>query len=120
MKISVSEILIGRVLRLGVLIATAIVLLGGGLFLIQHGSEIHINPIFVNTHPVFSFDAIFDGILKFESRSLILLGLLVLLLTQLIRVFLTACYFTQEKEKQYFWASVFVFVALVYSIWHGV
>jgi len=120
MKISVSEILIGQVLRLGILIATTIVLLGGCLFLIQHGSEIHTNSIFIKTQAVFSFYSIIKGISQFKPDSLILFGLSILLLTQLIRVFLTACYFIAEKEKQYFWASAFVFVALVYSIWHGV
>jgi uncharacterized membrane protein len=120
MKISVSELLIGKVLRLGVLISTAIVLLGGGLFLIQHASETHTNSIFIKTKTVFSFYSVIKGSLQFKPDSLIFFGLSILLLTQLIRVFLTACYFIEEKEKRYFWASLFVFFALVYSIWHGV
>jgi len=115
----ISDILIGRVLLIGVLISASVVFFGGTLFLIQHGIEIHSNPIFSKTQVVFSFHSMMVGILHLEPRSLIMLGLFTLLLTQWVRVFLTAWYFIEKKEKFYFWTSIFVFVMLIYSIWNG-
>ena len=116
----VSEVLIGKTLLFGVLLSALIVLWGGTLYLIQHGSEAYINPVFSKAQGLLSFHSLWMGVLQLEPRSIILFGLGILLITQLARVLLTAWFFLQRKEKFYFWTSIFVFGVLLYSILKGI
>lgn len=112
----ITDILIGKILLIGVIISASIVLLGGIIFLMQHGTDIYVNQTFSKSLEIFSVKSVMVGIIQFNARSLIIFGLSILFLTQLLRVILTALYFIEKKEFSYFWMSILVFAVLLYSI----
>ena len=54
-----------------------------------------------------------------EARSIIQLGLLLLIATPIARVVLAAAGFLFERDRLYFWVSLIVFVILLYSLLHA-
>jgi len=117
----ISDLLIGKVLLWGCLASALIVFLGGLLFLIHHGGETHLNPALLQPEkPIsFSFYAFLKGILALEAKTWIMLGIGILLFTQLVRVLLTIGYFIETKETIHAWTSFCVLVLLIFSISAG-
>lgn len=114
-----SEELIGKVLFVGVLMSAIIVLFGGMHYLYLHGKQTYVNPLYLENAFHFSFYTMMIGLSKFDPTAFILLGFFILLLTQLARVILTACYFIAKKNLLYFGVSLLVLFLLVYSIAKG-
>ena len=85
---------LGNLLRVGVLLAAAVVLAGGVLHLIHHGAE---KPDYRVFHPGEPADldlrspaGIVVGVQELRSRGIIQLGLLLLIATPVARVFFSA------------------------------
>lgn len=116
----ISEILIAKILIVGVILSALVVLFGGSLFLMHHAFDPHVNPLFSSTHYIFSFVDTIQGIFEFNPNSFVLLGFFILLLTQVVRVFLTGLYFIERKEKFYSWISFFILAVLIYSLWTSI
>lgn len=114
------EAAIGHMLRFGVMLAAAVVLIGGVLYLLQsHGPR----PDYTAFHGVAaqlkSPRGIWHGAMSIDSHSIIQLGLLLLIATPIARVLFAAGGFAFEKDKLYVGVSLFVFAVLMYSILHG-
>jgi len=114
------EIAVGRTLQTGVLLAAAVVLIGGILFFIHapagarkdyshfHGVARHLRT------PV----GIWHGVMHGDAESVIQLGLLLLIATPVVRVILAGIGFLMERDQLYFWVSGVVLAVLLYSLWH--
>jgi len=111
------EQLIGNLLRAGVFIAAAVVLLGGILYLAQHGST---RPDYHSFHgessALKSVPAVVKGAASLDSRSIIQLGLLLLVLTPIVRVVFSAVGFALERDYVYVTITVFVLAVLLVSL----
>ncbi|MDZ8227478.1 MULTISPECIES: DUF1634 domain-containing protein [unclassified Nostoc] len=118
------EYLLSNLMRYGVLIASAVVLLGGILYLIHHGAEpagYHFfqgepsefrSPTGVVKAVLSSSDA-YGGL---RLRAIIQLGLLLLIATPIVRVFISLLTFLFQREFIYVIVTLLVMTSLIYSL----
>jgi len=115
------EQIVGDLLRVGVIVAAAVVLTGGILYLAHHGALIPDYRVFQG-QPTDLRSA--SGIVKFavslHSRGLIMLGMLLLVATPIARVAFSIIAFALEGDRAYVIVTVIVFTALIYSIAGGI
>lgn len=116
-----TEILIGNVLRIGLWLSVVIVLIGGALYLIQNGNElIHYSAFQEEPQHIHTMAGILHSALTFSAVGIIEFGLLVLVLTQVIRVGMTVWLFAEERDAVFTWISLIILAVLIYSIfWRG-
>jgi uncharacterized membrane protein len=114
------EQLIGRLLQLGVLLSAAVVLIGGAMFLIQHGgSAVGYREFSTTPTPLWSVGGIVRGALALDSASIVQLGLVLLIATPVMRVALTLVAFAMQKDRLYVLLTAVVLALLVYGLVWG-
>lgn len=112
------QLLISRTLRWGVTIASLVAFVGGILYLSQHGSE----PFDLAQYRQFSYAAahsadyttlpgILQGFSRFTAVGWIQTGVLVLILTPILRVLLS--FFDFLKERDWLYAAITALVLAV-------
>lgn len=108
---------IGNLLRAGVFVAAAVVLIGGVMFLTQHRSD---HPDYRSFHPETNAFRSVTGVVKdafaLDSRGIIQLGLLLLIFTPIARVIASAVGFTVERDYLYVALTLVVLGVLLYSL----
>jgi uncharacterized membrane protein len=111
------EQIIGTLLRVGVLASALVVLLGGALYIAQEGRT---QPNFHTFHGepenLRSVPAVVQGAGKLQSRAIIQLGLLLLILTPIARVVFSAFAFALERDRMYVVITLIVLAVLLYSL----
>lgn len=111
------EVIIGALLRTGVVLAAGVVLLGAMVYLAHYGHDI-LN--YTSFHGVpedlRSITGIVQGALHFDGRAIIQLGLLILIATPVARVAFSAVAFAIERDFLYVWITLFVLAVLLYSL----
>ncbi|MFM6001093.1 MAG: DUF1634 domain-containing protein [Dolichospermum sp.] len=111
------ECLLSNLLMYGVLIASSIVLLGGILYLINHGSDIAEYQVFIGTSSQFhSPTGIINAVLAGSLQGIIQLGLLILIAVPILRVIISLLIFVWEGELIYVIITSLVLASLSYSI----
>ncbi|MGC2617689.1 MAG: DUF1634 domain-containing protein [Acidobacteriaceae bacterium] len=111
------ETWVGIMLRTGVMLAAAVVLTGGVLYLWQnrgprpdyrhfHGEPVHL----------MSLAGIGHGVMTMDPRSIIMLGLLLLIATPVARVGMCIVGFLFERDRLYVAVSSLVLGILIYSL----
>ncbi len=114
------EEMIGNLLRVGVTLAAAVVLLGEVVYLARHGvaaPQYHVfkgQPADLRT-----LSGILKGALTFRGRHLIQLGLLLLIATPLARVAFSVAAFALQRDRLYVVVTFVVLAVLVYSLAGG-
>ncbi|HEX3660570.1 MAG TPA: DUF1634 domain-containing protein [Acidobacteriaceae bacterium] len=111
------ETLVGVMLRTGVLLAAAVVLTGGVMYLVQnHGAR----PDYAHFTPepaqFATLKGAATGFLTLEPRSIIMLGLLILIATPVARVLMCVIGFLMERDRLYVAVSSVVLAILLYSL----
>jgi uncharacterized membrane protein len=113
------EIAIGRMLQTGVLLAAAVVLAGGVLYLLHASGP---RPDYSHFHGVAEVlrtpSGIWRGLLHGDAESVIQFGLLLLIATPVVRVILAGVGFLMERDRLYSWVSATVLAVLLYSLAH--
>ena len=111
---------IGTLLRVGLMIATAVVLVGASLYLYRHGNEPPHYRIFRGEPAdLRSIGGILRDSMQERSRGLIQLGLLLLLATPVARVAFSVVAFALERDRFYATVTLVVLAVLLYSIVGG-
>lgn len=111
------ETVVGVMLRTGVMLAAAIVLTGGVLYLFQnHGPRPDYRQFNGEPHRLMDVGSIAHGVVTGDARSIIMLGLLVLIATPVARVIMCVVGFLFERDKLYVMVSTVVLAILVYSL----
>ena len=111
------EVLIGTLLRTGVLIAASVVVLGTVLFLARHGCEaVQYGSFSGEPRNLESLSGIMHGTLKLSGRAMIQFGLLLLIATPVARVAFSAVAFAIEGDFLYVWITLIVLAVLLYSL----
>ena len=112
-----AEQIIGHLLRAGVLLAGMVVLGGGILYLVRHGSE---HPEYHAFHgeqsALRSVGEIITEAGSGRALAIIQLGLLLLILTPIARVAFAALAFAMEKDRFYVLVTLIVLGVLLYSL----
>jgi uncharacterized membrane protein len=115
----IDEIM-GGLLRTGVVLAAAIVFVGGVVYLTRHRLPV-VNYRVFQGEPVElrTISGIFHEALAFHGRGLIQLGLLVLIATPVARVAFSFFAFLYQRDWTYVLVTVMVLGLLVYSLFGG-
>ena len=111
---------IGVLLRVGVLLAAAVVLVGGILYLVQRGNlraDYHVFHGEPNDlkKPSMVIREAFTG----SPEAVIELGLLLLILTPVARVVFSVVAFARERDRMYVIMTLIVLAVLLYSLLAG-
>ena len=115
------EVAIGRMLQVGVLLAATVVFIGGILYLRQETGPRPDYSHFTGVAERFRSPAeIVPNALHGRARSIIQLGLLLLIATPIARVVLAAIGFLFERDRMYVLVSLLVLAVLLYSLLHVV
>ena len=111
------ETIVGNVLRAGVILSAAVVLVGACLFFVRHGLEPANYRVFRGEpSELRHIRGIFRGIAALHSRAMIQLGLVLLIATPIVRVALSLFAFAREKDRMYAAFTGLVLVILLYSL----
>jgi uncharacterized membrane protein len=114
------EIIVGYLLRTGVLLSASVVLFGGIVFLVRHGHTTASYRVFHgDTSPLRTIGGILHGTMQFSAAAVIQLGLLLLIATPVARVVFSAIAFAIERDKLYVMFTLMVLAILTYSLFGG-
>ncbi|MGF7037991.1 DUF1634 domain-containing protein [Mucilaginibacter lappiensis] len=114
------QIVIGWILRVGVLLSMSIIFIGGVIYLYRHGqvpadySTFKGVPDFVH-----SAQGIFNGIITLRGRAIIQAGIVLLIATPVIRVVFSAIGFVLEKDYLYTGITLLVLLIIFASMLSG-
>ncbi len=112
--------LIGNLLRIGVIVAASIVLVGGVLYLIRHGADPAERKVFQGEPAdLTSPRGIVADTLAWQSRGLIQLGVLAMIAAPVLRVLFSIGAFAWERDWAYVAITLCVFALLCYSLFSG-
>ncbi|HET6254121.1 MAG TPA: DUF1634 domain-containing protein [Puia sp.] len=110
------ELIIGQLLRFGVVLSSLVVLAGGIVYLIRHGQQ---QPAFGTfsgepdkmKSPIPMWKAIVHG----EGRPLIAFGLLLLILTPIARIIFSVAGYLMEKDYLYVCITLIVLAVILWN-----
>jgi len=109
--------MVSLVLRVGVNLAAAIVLLGGLVFLYRHGHEVpHYGVFRGEPSDLRTIGGIAHDAWAVSGRGLIQLGLLVLVATPVARVALSLVVFAVQRDRTYVVVTLVVLALLILSL----
>jgi uncharacterized membrane protein len=112
--------LIGHLLRWGVLLAAAVVIIGASSYLVRYGAT---RPDYSQFHgekaALHSISGIFKGVAHGSSHAWMQLGLLLLIATPVVRVAFSIFAFVVEGDLLYVGVTLVVFIVLIYSLFLG-
>jgi uncharacterized membrane protein len=111
------EVIISVLLRTGVLLSAAVVLLGGICFLSRHGHEQPEYRVFHGTPAIYrSVSGVIHTAGPSNCPAVIQLGLLLLILTPVARVAFSLAGFALEHDGTYVALTSIVLAILIYSL----
>jgi len=114
------EVLLGHVLRAGVVLAAIVVAAGGAIFLARHAGESPAYSTFRGEPgDLRSIAGIVSEARTLSGRGVIQLGLLLLIATPIARVFFALVGFGREKNWMYVGISAIVLALLAFSLAGG-
>lgn len=114
------EAIVGNLLRAGVVIAAAVVALGGAIFLARHGREIPHYRVFAGEPTdLRTVSGILTEALTVRGRNIIQLGLLLLIATPVTRVAFSVVAFALERDRLYVIVTLIVLAVLLFSLAGG-
>lgn len=108
-QIDEVEIIISKLLMIGVLLSAIVIFIGFIMFLVT-GNSGYIG----NTYPTDPI-LILQGLVVFKPYAIILTGLLILIATPVFRVGVSIIVFIREKDYLYVKITTLVFIILIVS-----
>lgn len=111
------EVIVGYLLRYGVMFSAAIVFCGACVYIFRHAHEPADYRIFRGEPSDYrTIPGVIQSVLHGHGRGLIQLGLLFLILTPIARVAFAIVGFALERDRQYVVFTVIVLAVLLYSL----
>ena len=111
------DLVIGRLLQVGVFAAAAIVALGAILFLAQHGAtRANFSTFVPGPATLRTVGGILRGALAFDSAAIVQLGLVLLIMTPIARVLFTLVAFIIQRDRLYILITSVVLALLLYGL----
>jgi uncharacterized membrane protein len=111
------EIIIGTLLRAGVLLSASVISLGGVVYMVRHGHSIASYRAFQgDLSSLRSVHGIAQGVMQRSGRAVIQLGLLLLIGTPIARVVFSAFAFFRQRDYLYVAFTLAVLAVLLYSL----
>jgi uncharacterized membrane protein len=114
------EIIMGRVLQIGVLLASFVMLAGGIIYTLAHHAETPNYRVF-SSEPqnMRHMGGIIDGIRTADPAAIIQLAVLLLIATPIARVVFALIGFTIERDKLYMFVSSAVLAVLLFGFFRS-
>ncbi len=114
------EMWLGNLLRAGVIVSASVVVAGAAWYLVRHGHEAPAYHTF-KTIPenTDGMRAVLSGVAQAHSRSLIQLGLMLLIATPVARVVFSLFAFLHERDYLYVAITAIVLGVLMFSLFAG-
>jgi len=114
------EELIGTLLQTGVIVASTVVVVGGGIYLVHHGLSAPQYHVFMGEPTdLRTVSGIVRDVLALRGRGIIQLGLLLLIATPIARVALSVAAFAFQRDRLYVVVTLIVLAILLYSLTSG-
>jgi uncharacterized membrane protein len=113
------QLIIGWLLRLGVIISVSIVIFGGIVYLLRHGQITADYTTFRGVPDFIYPPGIIRGIFDFKARAIIQAGIILLIATPVLRVIFSAIGFLIEKDYLYIAISLLVLLIIICSMFSG-
>ena len=114
------ENLLSNLLKFGVLIASAVVLFGGIIYLVHYGGQPARYQIFQGEPSQFlSLEGVIKAVLAGSDRAIIQLGLLLLIAIPIIRVIISLLAFLRMRNWSFVIITLLVLTSLIYSLIGG-
>jgi uncharacterized membrane protein len=111
------EVVVGNLLRAGVLLSAFVVAVGGAIYLWRHGQSLMDFTVFRGEPAdLRSIHGVINDAVAMQGRGIIQLGLLLLIATPVARVAFSIFGFAKEKDHMYVAFTTVVFAILLYSI----
>jgi uncharacterized membrane protein len=111
------EVILGNLLRTGVLLSAAVVLWGACIYLSRHAHEPADYRIFRGEPSEFrTIPGVIQSVISGRGRGLIQLGLLLLIATPIARVAFSIVGFAIERDRMYVGFTLIVLAILLYSL----
>jgi len=114
------ELVIGKILRIGVITSAIVILIGMALYFLNgagYPSVVKDGQTIVEFPKRFS--AIFAGLAAGKSYAVIMLGVFLLILTPVLRVVVSIYAFYKEKDNLYVIITTIVLVILMFAMFMG-
>jgi uncharacterized membrane protein len=110
------EIILGNLLRIGVLVSAAVVLVGACIYLSRHAHEPADYHVFRGEPSEYrTIRGVIQSVISGGGRGLIQLGLLLLIATPIARVAFSVAGFAIERDRLYVAFTLLVLAILLYS-----
>lgn len=114
------EAIMGRLLQVGVTLASLVMLAGAVLYLAKHGGSTADYSVFVSEPEALRDPGKLRGqIAQGDSAALIQLGVLLLIATPVARVIFAVVAFLMERDWLYVAISLVVLAVLIFSLIHA-
>ncbi len=111
------ELILGNLLRTGVLFSAAIVLWGACIYLFRHAHEPADYRVFKGEPSEFrTIPGVMQSVIDSRGRGWIQLGLLFLIATPIVRVAFSIVGFAMERDRMYVAFTLIVLAILLYSL----
>ncbi len=112
--------MIGTLLRLGVIVSALVVSAGGVVYLLHHGAALPNYRVFHGEpSDLCTIRGIIADAFSFHGRSIIQLGLVLLIATPVFRVAFAVLAFALQKDRTYVVVTCLVLLLLLFSITGG-
>ena len=112
---------LGNLLRVGVIVATIVVVIGGVLYLARHGLEIADRRVFRGEPAALrSIAGIIRGVGAGQAAAIVQLGLVLLIATPVARVAMSLVAFLLQRDRVYVFVTAIVLALLIFSLTGGV
>lgn len=108
------ETTIGKILRYGVLISSIVMIIGLFLYILIGSTG------YATNFHYSSINDLLNGLIHLKPYAVMMLGLLLLILTPVLRVVVSIYSFYKEKDYLYVYITVFVLIILIISFIIGI
>ncbi|MEZ2443765.1 DUF1634 domain-containing protein [Chitinophaga sp. RCC_12] len=112
--------LIGKQLRIGVIVSSIIVFIGGVIYLVRHGHEHPSYGDFTGVREgLANLPGIWQGVMENKGMNIIQLGIVLLIATPIIRIAFSVIAFLIEKDYLYVGITLLVLGIILFSMLGG-
>jgi uncharacterized membrane protein len=114
------EKFLANMLRTGVLVSGFVVIIGGIIYLMRYGASVPEYDTFRGVPPeLMTISGIAKDLVKFHVRTIIQMGLLLLIFTPILRVLFSAYQFARERDWVYIGTTLLVLTMLLFGLLGG-
>lgn len=113
------EMIIGNLLRSGVILSAGVTFIGGVIYLLTNRHNADYKVFLGAKDELRGFQGIMNGVFSLDGAAIIQFGVILLILTPVVRVIFSIFAFLKERDYTYTVITLIVLAVLVYSLSGG-